>query len=170
MDMMIKYGDTSFSEKTLGDLNITGLDELYNKIAKELGEKELGKAKNKETAVKRTWAILNRWVEKPDDGQMEGGSKPDKATKKEKKDKPPRKPRQSKVDRTKTIKVVPGIEWPTRRNERAKERVELLKSFDGKTVEEFYQEEGKHPLQDTHKYWPKWEVLWALDRELIQLV
>lgn len=59
---------------------------------------------------------------------------------------------------------------PKRPKTRAYKKFGILMKFNGKPIEEFKAQEGRHPSLDGERNWPTTELRWARNLKLLKLV
>jgi len=58
---------------------------------------------------------------------------------------------------------------PKRPKSRAHKKFAILMKYNGKSVEEYLDQEGRHPSLDTEAGWPATEIRWALKLGLVSI-
>jgi hypothetical protein len=139
----------TYTQQQLADKHsLAQLIELYNKNAK----KPVKAFRDKPTALKRTWAVLQEEVP---------AAKPA----------PAKKPETKGKDRAAKPKALSGkikmlvASNPKRQNTLAYEKFKMLATMDGKTVDDFKALEGNCPDIDQHELgWPSTELRWCIKK------
>ena len=172
MTQTLKFLDAEYTKESLGEMTLSQLLDLHHKIATGLGKPTRDKFPDKSTAIARTWGGLltingltqeeNKVEKKTAKANL---AKAEKAAKKATKKVPAKKAAKGSGGRAlfgnDDLIKVNVTENQKRANTRAFEKMAILMKFNGKTVKQFLEQEGKNPDLDLEPGWARNEIRWC---------
>lgn len=181
MTQTLKFLDAEYTKESLGEMTLSQLLDLHNKIATGLGKPTRDKFPDKSTAIARTWGGLltingltqeeNKVEKKTAKANLAKAEKAaKKATKKATSKKAAKVPAKKAPAKGTGGRALFGnddlikvnvTENQKRANTRAFEKMAILMKFNGKTVKQFLEQEGKNPDLDLEPGWARNEIRWC---------
>jgi hypothetical protein len=156
-------------EQDLNSFSLSQLTAMHNEFATALSMKVVKGFRTKPIALQRTASVIGVYKSRqgePIPPEAQGGTI---AISKKAAIKRNQSGLRSVQADGKIIKIIVDKN-PKRANSKAAEKFAALMKFDGKSVEDFRNSEGKTPALDGEKGWPLIELRWAIKKKFAKLV
>jgi len=153
--------------QTMADVKAAKTADLVSLYNKYTG-KQIKKFENRETAEKRTWEMVKERQESLED--MKSKRLPQKveaATELLEIAQPTEESKRAEYN-SRIIEILVE-KHPKKPGTVAYKKFEILMNFNGKTIGEYREEEGKHPELDKEHGWPSTELRWAISKKLVKV-